>query len=130
MSYYFNAIIREKTFEEVIDQVTNELQKEGFGIITEIDITKTFKKKLDVDYRKYKILGACNPNFAHQALEYESKIGVFLPCNVIVDEIENGIIEVSVVDPIASMISVNDTNLETLATDVQRKLNNVINCLK
>jgi len=126
MSYYFNKILKDKGFEEAIEQVTNELKKEGFGILTEIDLHKTLKNKLDVDLRKYKILGACNPHFAFKALQSENKIGVFLPCNVIVQEHENKDIEVSVVDPIASMIAVENEDLGAMASEVQQKLKQVI----
>lgn len=126
MSYYFNKILKDKSFEEAIEQVTNELKKEGFGILTEIDLQKTLKNKLDVDLRKYKILGACNPHFAFKALQSENKIGVFLPCNVIVQEHENKDIEVSVVDPIASMIAVENEDLGAMANEVQQKLKQVI----
>ena len=126
MSYYFNKILKDKGFEEAIEQVTNELKKEGFGILTEIDLQKTLKNKLDVDLRKYKILGACNPHFAFKALQSENKIGVFLPCNVIVQEHENKDIEVSVVDPIASMIAVDNEDLGAMANEVQQKLKQVI----
>jgi uncharacterized protein (DUF302 family) len=126
MSYYFNKILNDKSFEEAIEQVTNELKKEGFGILTEIDLQKTLKNKLDVDLRKYKILGACNPHFAFKALQSENKIGVFLPCNVILQEHENNDIEVSVVDPIASMIAVENEDLGAMANEVQQKLKRVI----
>ena len=126
MSYYFNKILKDRSFEEAIEQVTNELKKEGFGILTEIDLQKTLKNKLDVDLRKYKILGACNPHFAFKALQSENKIGVFLPCNVIVQEHENKDIEVSVVDPIASMIAVENENLGVMSNEVQQKLKQVI----
>ena len=126
MSYYFNKILKDKSFEEAIEQVTNELKKEGFGILTEIDLQKTLKNKLDVDLRKYKILGACNPHFAFKALQSENKIGVFLPCNVIVQEHENKDIEVSVVDPIASMVAVENKDLGAVANEVQQKLKQVI----
>ena len=126
MSYYFNKILNDKGFEEAIEQVTNELKKEGFGILTEIDLKKTLKTKLDVDLRKYKILGACNPHFAFKALQSENKIGVFLPCNVIVQEHKNKDIEVSVVDPIASMIAVENEDLGAMANEVQQKLKQVI----
>ena len=99
MSYYFNTTIKGKTFEEAIDMATDALKTEGFGVLTQVDIKETLKKKIDVDFRKYKILGACNPQFAHKALSSEGKIGVFLPCNVVVEENDNGEIEVSAVDP-------------------------------
>lgn len=126
MSYYFNKIVKGKSFDEAIEMVTAELKKEGFGVLTEIDVKKTLKTKIDVDFKKYKILGACNPHFAHKALVSEDKIGVFLPCNVIVEEHENGDIEVSAVDPIASMISVKNNSLGGIATEVRQKLIRVI----
>jgi uncharacterized protein (DUF302 family) len=130
MNYYFNKIVEGKNFDEAIEQVTSELKKEGFGVLTEIDVKNTLKTKIDVDFKKYKILGACNPHFAHQALLSEDKIGVFLPCNVIVEEHENGDIEVSAVDPIASMISVKNESLGGIATEVRQKLIRVIENLK
>jgi uncharacterized protein (DUF302 family) len=126
MSYYFNKVLVSKSFEEGVEQVTVELKKEGFGIITEVDVKETLKNKIDVEFRKYKILGACNPHFAYKALSTEGKIGVFLPCNVIVEENEYGQIEVSAVDPIASMISVENKDLGNLATEVRQKLKQVI----
>jgi len=126
MSYYFNKILKNTSFDEAIEKVTIELKKEGFGVLTEIDVKETLKKKIDVDFRKYKILGACNPHFAYKALSAEDKIGVFLPCNVIVQEHENGEVEVAAVDPIASMISVNNPALGSLAQEVQQKLKLVI----
>ncbi len=126
MSYYFNKISSNKNFDEVIQQVTEELKKEGFGVLTEIDVKETLKKKIDVDVNKYKILGACNPHFAHKALQVENKLGVLLPCNVIIQELDNGNIEVSAVDPIASMGFVNNGDLEDIAKEVQQKLNKVI----
>lgn len=126
MSYYFNKILKGKTFDEAIDYVTAELKKEGFGVLTEIDVTATLKKKIDVDFKKYTILGACNPKLAHQALQSEDKIGVFLPCNVIVEEHDNGEVEVSAVDPIASMSSVKNDSLGGIAQEVQEKLRRVI----
>jgi len=126
MSYYFNKILKNTSFDEAIEKVTIELKKEGFGVLTEIDVKATLKNKIDVDFRKYKILGACNPHFAYKALSAEDKIGVFLPCNVIVQEHENGEVEVAAVDPIASMISVNNPALGSLAQEVQQKLKRVI----
>ena len=122
MSYYFSKTIKGKGFDETVDFVKEELKKEGFGVLTEIDVKETLKKKIDVDFKKYKILGACNPHFAYNALTGEDKIGVFLPCNVVVEEHDNGEIEVSAVDPIASMISVKNQELGSIATEVQHKL--------
>ena len=130
MKYYFNTTLKGRSFEEAIDLVTAELKKEGFGVLTEIDVKSTLKKKIDVDFKKYTILGACNPHFAHKALQSEDKIGVFLPCNVVVEEHGNGEVEVSAVDPIASMSSVGNEDLAGLASEVQQKLKNVIAGLK
>lgn len=126
MSYYFNKVLVGKSFDDAIELVTAELKKEGFGILTEIDVKETLKKKINVDFKKYKILGACNPHFAHKALSSEDKIGVLLPCNVIVEEHENGEVEVSVVDPIASMGAVENEALGSLALEVRHKLLKVI----
>jgi uncharacterized protein (DUF302 family) len=125
MSYYFNKIV-DMSFEQAIERVTEALKKEGFGVLTEIDVKETLKKKLDVDFRKYKILGACNPNFAFQALQKEDKIGVMLPCNVILQETTANKIEVAAVDPLASMSGVENTDLADIATQVQAKLKRVI----
>lgn len=127
MSYYFTKTLN-ISFNEAIAQVTEELQKEGFGILTEIDVKETLKKKLDVDFRPYRILGACNPRLAHQALQAEDKIGLMLPCNVIVQETSEGI-EVSAVDPIASMSAVDNPGLAEVANQVQAMLKKVIESL-
>ena len=125
MKYYFNKLL-EIPFDEAVSKVTEQLKKEGFGILTEIDVKETLKKKLDVDFKQYKILGACNPHFAYKALQSEDKIGVFLPCNVIVEEHEDGKIEVSAVDPISSMSTVENEALGALASEVREKLIKVI----
>lgn len=125
MSYYFSKVIK-SDFEAAISKVTEELKKEGFGVLTEIDVKETLKKKIDIDFKKYKILGACNPHFAHKALMGEDKIGVFLPCNVIVEEHENGEVEISAVDPIASMISVKNEKLDAITAEIQQKLKRVV----
>jgi uncharacterized protein (DUF302 family) len=129
MSYYFNKVLKGKSFNDAIDLVTAELKKEGFGILTEIDVKETLKSKIDVDFKKYKILGACNPHFAYEALQSEDKIGVLLPCNVIVQEHENGAVEISAVNPMASMSAVQNKTLGELASKVQLKLIKVINRL-
>lgn len=128
MSYYFSKVL-DTSFEEAIDKVTKELKEEGFGILTEIDVKETFKKKLDVDFRKYRILGACNPLMAHKAISAESKIGTMLPCNVIVQETETGKIEVSAVDPVASMSAVENKDLGGISGEVREKLKTVIDRL-
>lgn len=125
MSYFFTTKTS-KTYEEAIDKVTSELKKEGFGILTEIDVKETLKKKLDVDFHRYKILGACNPPFAYQALLAEDKIGLMLPCNVIVQETPDGSVEVSAIDPIASMQAVDNPALGEIATQIRAKLQKVI----
>jgi len=125
MSYYFNKKVN-MTFDEAIDKVTEELKKEGFGILTEIDVKAALKKKINVDFKKYRILGACNPSFAHKALLAEDKIGLMLPCNVIVQEGENGTVEVAAIDPVASMQSVKNENLGEIAAIVQLKIKQVI----
>ena len=125
MKYYFNKTVN-GTFEDVIDKVTQRLKEEGFGILTEIDITETLKKKLDVDFKKYRILGACNPPYAHKALQAEDKIGTMLPCNVIVQEIEAGTIEVAAVNPMASMQAVENEKLNEVANEITAMLENVI----
>ena len=121
MSYHFSKTLK-IPFDDAIMRVEEELKKEGFGILTEIDVKKTLKKKLDVDFNQYRILGACNPSFAHQALKKENKIGTMLPCNVIVQETDEGNVEVSAVDPVASMQAVQNESLEEVAIQVRVKL--------
>jgi uncharacterized protein (DUF302 family) len=125
MSYYITTKTA-NTYEEAIEKVTSELKKEGFGILTEIDVKETLKKKLDVEFRRYKILGACNPPYAYQALQSEDKIGLMLPCNVIVQETPNGEVEVSAIDPIASMQAVDNPTLGEIAKQIKTKLQIVI----
>jgi len=129
MSYYFSAIVK-GNFENVIQKTTELLQKEGFGVLTQIDIQQTLKKKLDVDFNRYQILGACNPQFAHKALQLENKVGTMLPCNVIVQELDEKSIEVAVVNPIQSMQAIKNPKLEAIANEVSAKLKNVIKNLK
>ena len=128
MSYHFSKTMNED-FDTVIEKVTDELKKEGFGVLTQIDVQDTLKKKLDVDFRKYKILGACNPHFAYEALLAEDTIGTMLPCNVIVQEGKNGKVEVSAVDPVASMMAIKNDALGGVAMQVREKLNRVIDNL-
>ncbi len=125
MDYYFAKTV-ELPFEQTIEKVTEELKKEGFGILTEIDIKATLKKKLDADFRNYTILGACNPPFAYEALQTERMIGTMLPCNIIVQDSEGGGTEIAAVDPIASMQAVNNESLGALANEVREKLRKVI----
>jgi len=117
------------SFTETISKVTDELKKEGFGILTEIDVTATLKKKLDVDFHNYKILGACNPPFAYKALQAEPKIGTMLPCNVIVQELPGGEVEVAAVDPLASMQAIDNSELQIIAKEIQGKLKKMIDQL-
>ena len=128
MSYYFNKTIN-ANFDDVIVKVTDELKKEGFGILTEIDVKETLKKKLDVDFKKYKILGACNPPFAYEALKSEDKIGTMLPCNVLVIEQGQNETEIAAVNPVASMQAITNPALEDTALEVTNKLKRVINNL-
>ena len=125
MSYYFNKVV-DLSFDEAVKRVTEELKKEGFGVLTEIDVTGALKKKLGVDFRKYRILGACNPNFAYKALLEEDKIGTMLPCNVIVQERADGKLEVAAIDPVASMQAVKNESLGEVASQVQSRLKKVI----
>ena len=129
MSYYIETKLRGISFEDAIAKVTEELKKHGFGVLTEIDITSTLKKKLDVDFYNYRILGACNPPYAYKALQAENKIGTMLPCNVIVQERNPGEIEVSAVDPIASMQAIENRELGGLAMEIRQKLSDVIEAL-
>jgi uncharacterized protein (DUF302 family) len=128
MQYYFSKTI-DMTFDEAVGRVMDSLKKEGFGILTDIDVQKTLKGKLDVDFRKYRILGACNPSYAYKALLAEDKIGTMLPCNVIVQEADGGKTEVAAIDPIASMQSVDNQSLGDIALQVQAKLKKVIDNL-
>ena len=128
MKYYFNKIIS-VPFDEAIAKVTEELKKEGFGILTDIDVQQTLKKKLDVDFRKYRILGACHPSFAYKALQAEDKIGTMLPCSVIVQELDKGKVEVAAIDPMASMQAIENESLREIADQVQFKLKKVIDSL-
>jgi uncharacterized protein (DUF302 family) len=125
MTYYFSKTIT-GTFENAVQKVTEALKTEGFGILTEIDIKATLKKKLDVDFYNYKILGACNPPFAYRALQTEDKIGTMLPCNVIVQEKLQGQVEISAVDPAASMLAIEYDDLREIANEIRVKLQNVI----
>lgn len=128
MNYYVSTKFN-GSFEDAITKTTDELKKEGFGVLTEIDVKETLKKKLDVDFKKYKILGACNPEFAHKALQTEDKIGTMLPCNVIVEEHDDGTIEISAVNPIASMQAVENSSLGNIADEVKSKLEKVIQAI-
>ena len=128
MEYYISTKLN-VPFNETIDLVTQKLREQGFGVLTEIDVKATMKKKLDIDFYNYKILGACNPPFAYKALQAEDKIGVMLPCNVIIQEKEKGTVEVSVVNPIASMQAVENPALSDIASEVTNRLKKVIGSL-
>ncbi len=125
MSYYFSKIIN-GPFEEALEKTIAVLKDEGFGILTDIDVQATLKKKLNADFRKYRILGACNPPYAYKALLAEDKIGTMLPCNVIVQETPEGRVEVAAIDPIASMQAVENPGLMPVAEEVQKKLKAVV----
>ena len=125
MSYYFSKTI-DMPFDQAIEHVTEKLKEKGFGVLTTIDVKATLKKKIDADFRPYTILGACNPGFAHKALQKEGKIGTMLPCNVIVEQHDDGKVEVSAVDPMASMQAVENAELGAIAGEVQGMLKGVI----
>ena len=129
MEYYFSATLK-TNFENAVSKTTEALKTEGFGIITEIDMQGKLKEKLGVEYKKYKILGACNPAFAYKALQVEEKIGTMLPCNVLIIDKENGTTEVAAINPIASMMAVQNSALEPLAQEVADKLKGIIDLLK
>ncbi len=128
MTYYFGKTLA-LGFDEAVRHVTEGLKREGFGIITEIDVTATLKKKLDVTFRPYRILGACNPQLAYEALQLEDKVGTMLPCNVIVQELAPGRVEVAAVDPVASMMAIDNPELQAKAGIVRAKLEQVIESL-
>ena len=128
MSYYIGKIV-ETSFGETLERVASALKDQGFGVLTEIDVQDTLKKKLNVDFRKYRILGACNPPFAYRALQAEDKIGVLLPCNVIVQETTEGSVEVSAMDPAEAMAMIENADLKDVAEQVRGKLQRVIDSL-
>jgi uncharacterized protein (DUF302 family) len=125
MKYYINKTIAAK-FDKAVELVTEALKTEGFGVLSEIDIQQKLKEKLDVDFRKYKILGACNPPNAYKALQQEDKIGTMLPCNVILQEVSENQVEVAAVDPVASMMAVENKQLTSIAGDIKEKLERVM----
>lgn len=128
MSYHFSKTL-DRPFGEVVSHVTEALKHEGFGVLIDIDVSATMKAKLGLDFRPYRILGACNPQLAHRALQIEDKIGTMLPCNVIVQEHEGGAVEVSAVDPVASMQAIENPGLANVATEVRAKLKRVVDGL-
>jgi uncharacterized protein (DUF302 family) len=128
VTYHFSKRLR-LPIESAIGRVTEALKQQGFGILTEIDVEQTLKKKLGVDFRPYRILGACNPPLAYQALQVEDKIGTMLPCNLIVQDVGDGMVEISAIDPVASMAAVDNPKLAVVAETVQAKLRDVIDSL-
>lgn len=128
MTYYFSKIV-ESDFDAAVRRAKAALEREGFGILTEIDVKATLKKKLDVDFHPYLILGACNPKLAHQALQHEDKIGTMLPCNVIVQQLDGGKVEIAAVDPVASMQAVGNPQLGEVAGNVRQRLKDVVESL-
>ena len=125
MSYYLSRMLS-VSFDEAVIRATDSLKTEGFGILTEIDVSATLKKKIGVDYPAYKILGACNPELAHEALMLENKVGTMLPCNVVVRDAGNGQTEVAAIDPVASMQAIDNPALKQAAGQVRSKLEKVI----
>lgn len=125
MSYYFSKTVN-MPFDQAIQHVTDVLAGKGFGVLTTIDVRAAMKKKLGIDFRPYTILGACNPQFAHKALQSEDKIGTMLPCNVVVQEVGKGHVEVSAVDPVASMEAVDNPKLASIAGEVRDLLKQVV----
>ena len=125
MSYHFTTTL-DMPFDQAVEHTTKALADKGFGVLTQIDVAATMKKKLDVDYLPYLILGACNPGFAHKALQMENKIGTMLPCNVLVQQNKEGKIEVSAVDPAASMQAIDNTGLGDIAGEVRGMLQDMI----
>jgi len=129
MEYFFSTIIS-GDFSEIILKTEDSLKTESFGVITRIDVQATMKEKLGIDFKKYIILGACNPVYAHKALQAEEKVGVMLPCNVVVIDKENGTVEVAAVHPMASMMSIQNPALLPLAEEITARLKRVIEKLK
>ena len=125
MSYYFAKTLS-VNFEDAVRRTIDALKQEGFGIITEIDVKETFKKKINVDFRNYRILGACNPKLAHEALQLEDKVGTMLPCNVVVQDLGGGRTEVAAIDPVASMQAIENSALKRAAEQVGAKLKKFI----
>ncbi|MGH6803945.1 MAG: DUF302 domain-containing protein [Methyloceanibacter sp.] len=125
MTYHFSKSL-DVPFDQAVARVTEALKREGFGVLTDIDVSATMKAKLGEDFRPYRILGACNPQLAHRALQLEDKIGTMLPCNVIVQQHEGGGVEVSAVDPVASMQAIRNPGLAGVAKLVQAKLKKVV----
>lgn len=126
MSYFKSTVLKNKNFEEAVAAVKESLAKEGFGIPAEVNMKEVFRQKLDVDFKNYMILGACNPTLALRAVQSEKNLGTLLPCSVVVQQHENGEIEVAAVDPLASMMAVNNNTVQSIAMEVGQKLEHVI----
>jgi len=129
MKYYLNTLVEGQSYQSVKENLIVEMKKEGFGLLTEADIQKAFKEKLNLDYRKYEILGACNPGYAKQALELEDKLGVYLPCNFIIQELAPKKIEVAAVNPVVMMSTIDNKDLKSVASVIYDKMKNVIDNL-
>ncbi len=128
MSYFYARTVS-LSFDDAIARVTETLKAEGFGILTEIDVKETLKKKLDVDFRPYRILGACNPPFAYKALQTEIHVGTMLPCNVVVQELPSGEVEIAAVDPVASMQAIDNAQLREIAEEIRQKLRRAVDAV-
>ena len=128
MKYYINKTVN-ADFDQVVDLLKEALHNEGFAALTEIDLHEKIKEKLNIDFRRYKILGACNPTFAYRALEQEERIGTMLPCNIVIQELGKNEIEVASVDPVVSMMAVENPELDKIAGEIKQKLERVIESL-
>ncbi len=126
--YYFSKRVH-SDFNSAVDHVTEALKAEGFGIVTSMNLKEIFSKKLDVSFRNYVILGACNPNYAYKALQAEEKVGAMLPCNILAIDKEDGTVEIAAVNPVASMMAIENKELAGYAEEVARKLQRVVNSL-
>jgi len=126
---YFIAKTVDCSFDQAIERTTAALKKEGFGVLTEIDVKATLKKKLDVDFRRYQILGACNPTFAYKTLQAETWLGLMLPCNVVVQELPEGGVGVGVINPLVAMQGVNNADLAPVAQEVTAKLERALDTI-
>jgi len=125
MTYYFAKTIG-GPFEAAVQRAAEALKREGFGVLTEIDVRQTLHKKLGIDFRDYRILGSCNPSLAHQALQVEDKVGTMLPCNVVVQDLGEAGVEIAAIDPVASMQAIDNPRLREAADLVREKLQRVI----
>ncbi len=129
MDFFIAKKIKSGSFKDLEKRVTEELQKEDFGVLTEIDLKKTFKDKIDIDFRNYKILGVCNPVYAHRAVQAEDKIGTFLPCNVVIQESPDGELEIMAFDPASAMMEIDNPELARLSIEIREKLIGILDKL-